>query len=793
MLRKSLKFTAVAVMVFALGIGPNTAIFTVINAVMLRPLPYPNPERLVALYERNVISENPYNVVSPANLADWRKQAQSFEQIAAYRYDGANLSGDTASVPERIKIALCTYNLFDILGINPARGRNFSSEDDLPGATPVVIISDGLWQSRYGASADIIGKQVRLDQMTYTVIGVMPAQFSFPSSLTKAWIPFLLTAEMWANRGNHNFNVIARLRQGVSIKGARVELDGIARRLRLENPNAVTGAGANVALLQERIAAPIRTPLMVLLAAVACVLLIACVNIANLLGARSAARQKEIAVRFALGATRAKVIAQLLVESALLALAGGVLGVGVAMLGTSLLTSLLPGVDRHSAITTGTITADSSVLLFTLLVSLATGLLAGLLPAFMSSRTNLCSALSDASRSNTGGRSHTRFRNLLIAGEVALSLLVLFSAALLLESFQRLRAVDQGFKPERVLTMSLNLPDSRYKTAAQKTEFFEQLLDRVRAMPGVISAGMTNWLPLNGHWSDSTFEIENHAPLPPGQFRDALFRTADPDYFRTMGIPLIRGRFFKPSERVESAQQAIISKSMAETFFPGEDPIGQRIMPGTKRFEIVGIVGDTLTQLSAKPEPTMYFPVLSGAFSPVSLVVKTAVTPTSVALPIEKEINRLDAELPVADVLTMEEVLSRSLSDQRFSLILLVIFAGLALVLACVGLYGVVSHTVTQRKAEIGIRMALGATPGRITSLMLAQGMKPALVGLLIGMACSVGFSRVMQGLLFGATPADPTLLLLVSAILGAVALLACALPARRAARIDPIETLRNT
>ncbi|HLJ44956.1 MAG TPA: ABC transporter permease [Bryobacteraceae bacterium] len=787
-LRLKPAFTLAAIAVLALGIGANTAMFTVINATLLQPLPYADPSRLVNLYESRVLGDSVYNVVSPPNFSDWKSQAKSFTQMAAYGDASFGLSGNDGRLPERIRGVICTYNLFSTLGVQPALGRAFLPEEDAPTATRVLIISHGLWQRHFGGSAGIIGQLVRLDGENYTVVGVMPAWFQFPDSKMQAWAPFYrqVPPQQLQSRGNHRMQVVARLRPGVSVEQAKAELDGIAKRIYREHPNDLTGKDANVVLMKERTVAGVRTMLLVLLGAVGLVLLIACVNVTNLFLARAVGRRREAAIRIALGASRSRLVRQFLMESVVIALAGGAAGVFLAASGTTLLTRMASNLPRSEAIH-----VDGWVLLFTVAVSLLTGVFSGLAPAFSTSNDSLAAEIHEGGRANTGGKGTNRLRETLVAGEVALSLMLLIGAGLLLKSFERLRTVDPGFSAPRALTMGLSLPKAQYPDAAQRVAFWESLVSRVKALPGVEAAGIASTLPLNGHFSDNTFDIVGRPPLPPGQYLDALFRGADPGYFQAMGIPLKRGRVFTASDRLGNAKKIVISESMAKQFFRGEDPIGQKIRNGSI-YEIVGVVGDVRIGLANEMEPTMYVPILEGIFSFGSLVVRTSTDPDSLALPIEREIGRLNADLPVSDVLNTDEIVSTAGKSTRFAVTLLMVFAGIAAILAAVGLYGVLAYTIGQRTNELGIRMALGATAGDMMRLAFWQGLRPTAIGASVGLAAAFAATRVMRSLLFHVSSSDPQVFVLVTFLLAVIAIAASLGPAVRAARIDPAVALRR-
>jgi putative ABC transport system permease protein len=778
-----------AILVLALGIGANSAIFTVVQAVLLAPLPYRSPDRLVRLYERNVVADNLFNVVSWPNFSDWRSESKSFSDMAVYGDLSASFSPSDGGLPENLAGTMCTYNLFSTLGVAPAMGRAFVSDDDGPGAEQVVIISDSLWRQRFGANRGVIGTRTRIDGESYNIVGVMPPGFDFPASSVKIWLPVWrrIGPNARQNRGNHRFNVIARLNPGVSVVEAGTELDGIARRIKQQNPGVPTGAGATVALLRDRTVANVRPMLLILMGAVACVLLIACVNVTNLLLARAAARKRELAIRASLGAGRLELMKQFLTESLLLSIAGAALGLLLASWCTDALIKMAGAIPRIEMVR-----VNGSVLWFTVAVALLTGIVVGLVPAFSSARAALTPAMQESSRSSTAGRSRRLFRNALVAIEVALSVVLLLGSGLMLKSFVRLNAVDPGFDPGGLLTIRFSLPDVRYKEPAKRAEFYESLTAKVRTIPGVSAVGLVTVLPLAGHVMDNTFTIEGQPPPPPGHFLDAVVRSADPDYFQTVGIPLKRGRLFTPFDRLDAAKKAIITESMAAQFFPNEDPIGRRLLGiSDKPYEIVGIVGDARQNLALPPEPTMYFPLLEGGYGYASLVIRAAGDPNSLSLPVQKEMRRLDADLPAVTVRTMDEVASLQTTQSRFGLTLIALFGGLALVLASMGLYGVLAYSIGQRTNELGIRIALGASAPAIARMVVWQGMKPAAAGVVAGLLLGSAATRLLQSLLFEVKPNDGPVLLAVVLLLSAVALMACFLPAWRATRVDPVVVLR--
>jgi predicted permease len=797
-------FTLVVVLVLALGLGANAAIFSVVNATLLHPLPYPDPDRLVLLWERDVLAEGGgQDVVSMPSFLDWQKQSHSFEQMAAGRGYEFSLGADRGFAPERIEGAICSWSLFPVLGVQPVIGRNFRPEEDQAGASRVTIISFGLWQSRFGEAKDILERSIRLDDQRYRIIGVMPRQFSYPRRDTQVWVPVqqVLTKETIGNRSNHQFYVLARLRRGVTMERARGELDAIQHRLWESNGKGVFGRGAMVSLLADRIIDSFQKTLRVLFGAVACVLLIACVNIANLLLARGSQRQREVAIRAALGAGWGRLVRQLLTETVALAAAGAALGLVLA----SFLTEYLA--DRSKILlnfrgdfeSSGEVHLDVWVFLFTAAVALVAGVAAGIVPALQSARADLTFQLKDNSRSTTSGRGQNRFRYALITAEVALSLVLLISAGLLLRSFIALRNVHPGVRTDHLLTAGVSLPDARYGNREQIAAFQRQLVDGLRALPGVRSAGLVSCLPVSGWCGDNTFHIEGR-PLPPGQFLDAINRGASPDYFAAAGIPILRGRTFTDrdgmgfDEKHLHPSAVIINQSMAHEFFPNEDPIGKRIYFGDEkstRFEIVGVSGDVIISLEDRPRPMMYQPLFDG-WTDFYTVVHTAADPLGLASAVRAEINRLDANLPVYEVRTMQDILQTSAEHRQFTAFLIGCFALLALVLAAVGLYGVLFYIVAQRTNEIGIRVVLGATAAEVRRLVLWQGMQPVMLGIALGLAGALAATQYFESMLFGIRASDMTTFVSVTGLLTGVAFIACTIPAVRATRIDPAVALRT-
>lgn len=801
-LRKSHAFTSIAILALALGIGANAAIFSVVNALFLRPLPYPDAGRLVQLHESLNGSSIP---VSYPNYADWRKQVDVFEDMASDATFSATMGGAT---PQRIDIGYVSSGFFSILRLKPALGRDFTTDDDRPGAAPVVLLTDRIWRSRFNGDAAVLGRPVSIDKRPYTVIGILPAGFHFHRS-ADLYIPITdaLERQFLSMRANHNNNVvIARFKPAATMEQARAQMDTVADRLQRAYPDVNTGLGIRVVTLREQVAGGARNAILMLLAAVGLVLLIACVNVANLLLARAAGREKEMAIRAAVGASRWRVVRQLLAESALLALAGGGLGILLARWSFAGLVRLVP-----SSVAAGGLTIDGRVLGFTLLVSLATGLLFGLAPAFDAMRLNLSSVMRDGTRSSGGGSSRGRLRDALVVAEVALALVLLAGAGLLIRTLDELMSVRLGFSTERTLTMQVDLPDAPDLTPLAASMFFEGLVERVQAMPGVESVGAISALPLSGNESSAVFYRDDR-PLPPrAKLPSAANKVATPGYFRVLHIPLIAGRIynagdgrvgnFRREQAVEWFQKhsfaVVINQTMARRFWPGEDPVGKTFCFGYPEMKlapmhIVGVVGDTRDhRLDAEPAPAWYFSSYLYPFNNLTLVVRTRNEPLALAASVRRAAAALDSSALVSDVTTLEQTVARSVASRRVNMLVLAIFAGLALALAAVGIYGVMAYTVTQRRHEIGIRMALGAARGDVLRLVLGKAILLGTAGVALGGAAALGLTRLMASMLYGVKAADPLTFGCVAAVLFAVTVAASYAPAWRATRLDPLAALR--
>ena len=787
MLLKNPGFAAVAVIALALGIGANTAIFSVVNTILLRSLPYDDPDRLMVVKE-NKLPQFPEFSVSPGNFLDWQKQNASFEKLAAVQGSSYNLvTGDAE--PERLDGARVSAGLFEMLGVKPVQGRTFLEEEDQPGHQNVVVLSSNLWKRRFGSDPNIIGQSITMSAASYTIIGIMPPSFQFPDRDIDLWTPIAFTAAQAQQHGSHYVAVIGRLKPGVTTEQARTEMSGIAARLAEQYPNSNAGWSTIVVPMQQFEVRDIKPALLVLLGAVALVLLIACANVANLLLARSTARQKEIAIRTALGASRSRVVRQLLTESVLLAVVGGGAGLLLAAWGTRSLLALAP----EDLPRVKDVALDGRVLGFTLLVTLITGIVFGLVPALQASRPNLNETLKEGGRGTTGG--HHRIRSSLVITEVALALVLLVGAGLLIRSFIRLQQVNPGFNTKNAMSANVALPGRKYPNSDQYLSFFTQLMEKIAALPGVVAVGATQSLPIQGDYLVG-FNIQGRPPDPPGEDKSTNYYAVTPDYFKAMGIPLLRGRLFTEQDSKNAPRVAVINETMARTYFSDEDPIGKGInlSQGREGFrEIVGIVGDVKQYGLAQPTTLQtYEPYLQMPFSAVTLIVRTEGNPAALSGSIRSEVLALDKEQPVSRIRTLDQIISGSVQQQRFTMLLLGVFAAVALILAAVGLYGVMSYAVTQRTHEIGIRMALGANTGNVLRLVVGHGMLLALIGVVIGLGGAFAFTRLMSKLLFAVSTTDPVTFVGISVLLTGVALVACLVPARRATKVDPMVALRH-
>jgi predicted permease len=798
-LAKNKGFTAVAVLTLALGIGANTAIFSVVNDLLLRPLPYSDADRVVMLWEVTPSGRH-MNTTSRANFRTWREQGASFESMSAFSDQRLNLTG--VGEPEEVAVQLATPELFKVLGVEPMYGRVLVEDDGRQGSAGVVL-SYGFWKRRFGADPGLVGKSITLNGEPYNVVGVMPPSFYWHIKQRSATGK---PAEMWgvlsipppgdpassSERGRF-LSVVGRLKRGVTVEQAEAEIKTIHTRLSQDstfNKNYT----AEVIPLREQFVGNIRPALWVLLGAVGLVLLIACANVANLLLSRVAAREKEIALRTALGARRSRVIRQLLTESLLLSLLGSALGLLVAWWGIGALVAISP----RDLVSLQNVGINLTVLGWTLGVTLLTSILFGIAPALEATRLNLNDALKEGGKgADAQGSRSRRLRSVLVVVEVAFALMLLAGSGLLVKSFVQMRRIDTGFETDNVLTMVVRLPPSKYKEDPEYVAFFRQLLERVRATPGVNSAGVVNFLPLYGGLGSATsFNIEGQPAPPRGTGPSTNVRVADSGYFKTLGIPLRRGRTFNEVEDSEARHVILVSESFARRHFPNEDPIGKRLKvfmaEKPEWTEIIGVVGDVrYDNLTAEAEPFVYYPQPELTYEFMTLVIRTAGDPAEMAPAIRREIAAIDPDQPVSDVRTMTQVMADTVARARFNTLLLGIFAGLATLLAAVGIFGVMSYSVQLRTREIGLRMALGAQPGRVLMMMLRQGLLLTLIGIGVGLAGALLLSRVMSGLLYGVGANDPATFAAIVVVLAVVSLIACYIPARRATRVDPLVALK--
>jgi predicted permease len=789
-------FTLIAVFTLALGIGGSTAIFTVVNAALLRGLPYKSPDRLYHLFESTPQKEFAQREFSYPDFQDYQ-QNQVLDGLAAYAGGGGIMSG--RGEPERVFAPAVTANFFSVLGVEPFIGRTFQPGEDKPGAPRVVVLTYGMWQRRFGGDKGILGQSLTINGDPYTVVGVLPASFSFALRNADLWRPYQPTDAQLTRRFMHGTNLIGRLKDGVTPEQAQSQLATIAKRIEQEHSESHAGTGLKLVALQEQVVGQVKPILFVLLAAVGFVLLIACANVASLLLTRSLARQKEVAIRAALGASRWRVIRQLLTESLLLSLVGGAAGLLVAYWGVRGLVAVLPDNQLNALPFLRSLQIDSGILAFSFGLSLLTGLIFGLAPALQSSRPDLNEVLKEGGRNTTGSSGH-RLRSVLVTTEIALAVVLLVGAGLMMKSLLRLVQSDVGFNPQNVLTMTIVLPTAKYTDANKQVEFFDQLKQRVQSLPGVAGSGTVDNLPLNGG-NTTRFYVDGDPVPPPGQATEANFRVVDESYFQTLGVPLIAGRLFDSRDTASTNPNAtgvvIIGKTVADRIFAGRDPIGRQLKfpsfngPGVV---VVGVVGDVkIAGLDEAIKPVLYYNFRQAPSTGANLVVRTTADPTALAAAIRNETSALEPDVAIFNVRAMEQIISQSPAAfmRRFPALLISIFAGIALLLASIGIYGVISYSVSQQTHYIGVRMALGARSSDILKMVLKQGLKLTLAGMAAGIVAAFGLTRLLRSLLFEVQATDPATFALVASALFVVALLACYIPARRATKVDPLVALR--
>lgn len=791
-------FTIIAIVVMALGIGANVALFTVVHSVLLKPLPYRDPGQLAVIYEADNSQRHasPWLPVDAGSFFEWQKAVSSQAQMALVSpFQGYNVSAEGGKLPEVVSAAWCTDNFFRLLGVEPMLGRAFTAEDDNPGAQATAILTAGFWRRRYGSDPAIVGKTIWLDAKPYTIIGVLPPTFvysgAYGGNADEIWTPVKHEAPDYLLKtfGDHEFQVVARLPPGVPLATLGTRLDALQKQIKSAHPEPAVHADVIARSILDDAVQNYKTPLYALLGATGCVLLIACMNVAGLLVARAASRTREFAIRTALGGGRIRLFCERLMESLLLSTAGGALGVLLAWAALRWLIHARHDMNRVEAIH-----FDGVAAAFTAGVVVLCALFSGLISAFNSGRGSVLSGLQEGSRSNSSGRGRAILRRGLLTLEVGLTVVLLAGAGLLLKSFERLRSSDLGVPVDNTLTLRVGLPDVRYARPEQRLAFFEQLIARVRALPGVSSAGLVTAAPGEGWQGDDLMSIAEHPPLPAGQGLDFMQRGADPGYFQAIGLPLLKGRLFTTDERLERTRVVVISQGAAEQFFPGEDPIGKHLrrIAGGGEWEVIGVVGDVRWHVAQPPNPTLYWPLYAGLYNHTTVVVRAPHDVELMTVPVQKVIGQLDPDLPVFNVMTLREAIGKSTIDSQFDSILVLAFACIALILAAAGLYGVLAYLATQRTVEFGIRLALGAPRRALLNMLLFDGLKPALLGLLLGLPASAALVRLIQSMLYETQALDPWVFGTVAGLLLVVAMGACLAPALAAARLDPMKALRT-
>jgi putative ABC transport system permease protein len=787
MLLKKPGFTIVAALALALGIGANSAIFSIINAIVLKPLPFDDLDRVVAVWEKAPGPSYARNQASVANYLDWREQSNSFENLAIYMYWSANFSG--IDTPERVRGYQVSPNLLDVIGVKVALGRNFLPDEDQPGKDNVVILTHGLWQRNFGGDPNVVGRTANVNGVARTIIGVMPPDVIYPYG-AELLAPMAMTTETMRNRNYHTSLVVGRLKEGVSIGQAQSDLDAIAGRLEQQYPNTNTGRGVGVFPILEDTVREYKTGTLMLMAAVAFVLLIACANVANLTLARATGRMKEIALRLALGATRGRIIRQLLTESVILAFMGGTIGVLLAGWGVEALKLTLPEEAAGMMPGYNHLGVNSRVLVFTLIVSVVTGILFGLAPAIQASKPDLNEMLKDGVGKAGVGRH--RLRAALVVAEISMSIVLLTGAGLLMKNFLTVMKINPGVNTDNVLTMGITLPPAKYENDTRRRAFYDELMRRARSLSGVESAALINNLPLGQSDSSAGFLVEGVPDPPPGQQFDGGYRVCTPGYFKTMGVPVIRGREFTEADTADSSLVIIVNETLAKRFWPDGDALGEHLRFGPTRWEVVGVVGDVKRQLLTPITPDFYLPLAQQTLETMTLVARTRTQPLALTASIRSEIQAIDRDQPVFDVKSMAQTRDRMVMPFGVLGALLSGFGLFALILSATGIYGVMAYAVSQRTREVGVRMALGAKQSDILKLLVVgQGMWMTAIGIIIGLAGAIGLTQVLKGMLFGVNAIELTTFAGVTLLLAVVSLLACYIPARRAAKVDPMVALR--
>lgn len=790
-------FTFIAIVVMALGIGTNVAMVTVVHSVLLKPLPYREPSRLALIYntDNGQRHASPWMPVDAGSFWEWQQSAQPLAQMAMVSpFQEYNAAAEGGKLPEVVEAAWCTDNFFSLLGVQPMLGRGFTADDDSPGAPATAIITAGFWKRRYASDPAIVGKTLWLDAKPYTIIGVLPATFvysgAFGGNADQVWTPVKHEApdSLLKTYSDHEFQVVARLAPGVSLATLTARLDALQKQIKAAHPEPAVRQGVISRSILDDAVHNYKTPLYALLGATGCVLLIACMNVAGLLVARAASRTREFAIRTALGGGRMRLIRERLTESLFLSVAGGGLGMLLAWGALQWLVHARHDMNRVEAIR-----FDSVAVGFTVGIIVICTLFSGLVSALSSGRGNVLAGLQEGGRSNSSGRSRAILRRGLLTVEVALTVVLLAGAGLLLKSFERLRSSDLGVPVDNVLTLRVDLPNVSYAKPEQKVAFFEQLIAKVRAVPGASAAGLVTAAPGGGWMGDDLMSIVEHPPLPTGQGLDFMLRGADPGYFSAIGLPLLKGRIFGPDERLKRANVVVISHAAAEQFFPGEDPVGKHLKPisGDGEWEVIGVVGDVRWDIAQPPNPTLYWPIYAGVYNFTTIVVRAPHDVDSLAIPIQKIVAQLDPDLPISNVMTLRESIGKSTIGSEFNSILILAFAVIALILAAAGLYGVLAYLAAQRTVEFGIRLALGAQRKALLSMLLLDGLKPGILGLLIGLPASALLVRLIQSILYQTQPLDPMVFGSVAGLMLFVAIAACLAPAWAASRLDPIKALR--